>query len=86
MAPTLQLRIQAVAVAALQLGVEAYITGLLEDTNLCIIYTKRIMIAPKDMWLTKRLRRDKVVGGKHQVICSTPWGQAKKITIYMSTC
>ena len=53
--------IQATAVAALQLGAEAYIMGLLEDANLCTIHTKHVTITPKDMWLAKCLRHDKVI-------------------------
>merc|ERR1719180_60213 len=34
-------RIQTAALSALQEGVEAYIVGLFEDTNLCAIHAKR---------------------------------------------
>ena len=61
MAPALQLHIQAATIAALQLGTEAYLIGLLEDANLCAVHSKRITITPKDMWLAKKLRRDKVI-------------------------
>jgi histone H3 len=35
---------------------EAYLVGLDEDTNLCAIYTKRVIIMPKDIQLTRRIR------------------------------
>ena len=57
----LALQIQAAAVAALQLGVEAYLTGFLEDANLCAIHAKHITITPKDIWLAKHPRHDKVI-------------------------
>ena len=50
------LRFQASALAALQEAVEAYMVGLLEDTNLCAIHAGRVMIQPKDMKLAKRMR------------------------------
>ena len=61
MAPALQLHIQTATFAALQLGTEAYLISLLKDAILCAIHTKRITLAPKDMCLAKRLRRDKVI-------------------------
>ena len=39
------------AAAALQEAAEAYLVGLFEDTNLCAIHTKRVMIMPKDIQL-----------------------------------
>ena len=41
--------IQAGAVLALHEATEAYIIQLLEDTNVCMIYTKCITILPRDM-------------------------------------
>ena len=49
-------RIQIAALSALQEGVEAYIVGLFEDTNLCAIHAKRVTIMPKDMQLAQRIR------------------------------
>nr|GEW23475.1 histone H3.2-like [Tanacetum cinerariifolium] len=34
---------------------EEYLLGLFEDTNLCTIHAKRVMIMPKDMWLARRI-------------------------------
>ena len=44
-------RFQSGAILALQESVEAYLVGLLEDSNLCAIHAKRVTIMPKDMQL-----------------------------------
>ena len=44
-------RFQSGAILALQESVEAYVVGLLEDSNLCAIHAKRVTIMPKDMQL-----------------------------------
>ena len=41
---------------ALQEAVEAYLVGLFEDTNLCAIHAKRVMIMPKDIQLARKIR------------------------------
>ena len=43
-------------ILALQEAAEAYLIGLFEDTNLCAIHTKRIMIMPKDIQLARCIR------------------------------
>jgi len=53
------LRIQYVAIGALQEASEAYLVGLFEDTNLCAIHAKRVTIMPKDMQLARRLRGER---------------------------
>ena len=45
----------AMAVYVLQWAAEAYFIGLLEDTNLIAIHTKRVMIMPKDIQLALRI-------------------------------
>ena len=45
------LRFQSGTILALQESVEAYLVGLLEDSNLCAIHVKRVTIMPKDMQL-----------------------------------
>ena len=50
------LRIQGAALCALQEATEAYIIGILEDTNSCAIHAKRVTIMPKDMRLTMRIK------------------------------
>lgn len=46
------------ASAALQEAAEAYLISLFEDSNLEAIHGKRITIAPKDMQISRRLRRE----------------------------
>ena len=50
------LRIQSSALAALQYALEAYLTELFADINLCAIHAKRITIMVKDMHLARRVR------------------------------
>ena len=50
------LRFQSAAILALQEAAEAYLVGLMEDTNLCAIHAKRVTIMPKDMQLARRIR------------------------------
>lgn len=45
------------AILALQEACEAYVVGVMEDSNLCAIHAKRVTIMPKDMQLATRLRR-----------------------------
>ena len=52
------LRFQSTAVLALQEAAEAYLVGLIEDTNLAAIHAKRVTIMPKDMLLARRIRGD----------------------------
>ena len=49
------LQFQAQAILALQEVAEAYLVGLFEDTNLCGIHAKRVMIMPKDIQLAQRI-------------------------------
>ena len=53
------LRFQANAVLALQEASEAYLVGLMEDTNLCVIHAKRVTIQPKDIQLARRICGEK---------------------------
>ena len=45
------LQFQADALNALQEASEAYLVSLFEDTNLCAIHMKRVIIMPKDVQL-----------------------------------
>ena len=47
---------QASAHSALQEATGSYIVGLMEDTNLCAIHARHVMIMPKDMQLDCRIR------------------------------
>ena len=53
------LRFQSGAILALQESAEAYLVGLLEDSNLCAIHAKRVTIMPKDMQLARRIRGER---------------------------
>ena len=53
------LRFQREAIGALQEAGEAYLVGLLDDTNLCAIHAKRVTIMPKDIQLARRIRGEK---------------------------
>ena len=50
------LRFQTSALMALQEAAEAYMVGLMEETNLCAIHAKRVTIMPRDMQLARRIR------------------------------
>jgi histone H3 len=47
---------QSTAVLALQEASEAFLVGVLKDTNLCTIHTKRVAIMNRDMQLALRIR------------------------------
>uniref|UniRef100_A0A3Q3A695 Core Histone H2A/H2B/H3 domain-containing protein n=1 Tax=Kryptolebias marmoratus TaxID=37003 RepID=A0A3Q3A695_KRYMA len=53
--PVTNQRFQSSAVMALQEVSEAYLVGLLENTNLCNILAKRVTIMPKDVQLIRRI-------------------------------
>ena len=50
-----EIRMQCIAVEALQEAAEDYITNLFDDANLCALHTKRITLQPKDMQLVMRI-------------------------------
>ena len=45
--------IQAGAILALHEAVESYLIRLMEDTNLCAMHAKMVMILPRDMQLAQ---------------------------------
>ena len=51
-----QVRPLLVVIMALQEACEAYLVRLFEDSNLCAIHAKRVMIMPKDIQLARRIR------------------------------
>ena len=53
------MRMQSVAVVALQEAAEAYLVRLFEDTNTCTIHAKRVTIMPRDIQLARRLRGER---------------------------
>ena len=52
-------RFQSGAIIALQEASEAYLIGLLEDSNLCAIHAKRVTIMPKDIQLACCIRGER---------------------------
>merc|ERR1711874_108367 len=52
----LETRFQSSAVLALQEAAEAYLVGLLEDSNLCARHARRVTIMDRDINLAKRIR------------------------------
>ena len=49
---------QAPALAASQEASEAFLVGLMEDSNLCAIHARRVTIMPKDLQLSRQIRRE----------------------------
>ena len=54
-----ELRFQSHAVLAIQEAAEAYLTGVMEDANLCAIHARRVTIFPKDIQLARRIRGER---------------------------
>ena len=54
-------RFQSLSMLALQEASEAYLIGLLEDTNLAAMHAKRVTIMPRDMALARRIRGEEYV-------------------------
>ena len=50
---------QSWAIIVLQEASEAYLVGLLEDSNLCTIHAKRVTIMPKDIQLARCIRGER---------------------------
>ena len=50
------LKFQRVALAALQEAAEAFLVGLFEDANLCVLHAKRVTLMKKDLDLALRIR------------------------------
>ena len=56
--PSVQVRFQSTAIAALQEAAENYIVDLFEDVNLLAIHARRVTIMPRDIRLALRIRGD----------------------------
>ena len=52
----IELRFRSSTITALQEASEAYLVCLFEDTNLCAIHAKGVMIMPKDIQLARHIR------------------------------
>ena len=53
------LRFQSAAILCIQEAAEAYLVGLLEDSNLCAIHARRVTIMPRDIKLARRIRGER---------------------------
>ena len=56
--PSIQVRFQSTAIAALQEAAENFIVGLFEDVNLLVVHAKRVTAMPRDIRLALRIRGD----------------------------
>ena len=56
--PSILVRFQSTAIAALQEAAENFIVGLFEDVNLLAVHAKRVTIMPRDIRLALRIRGD----------------------------
>ncbi|GLJ34194.1 hypothetical protein SUGI_0687360 [Cryptomeria japonica] len=53
------LHLQSSVIAALQEALEAYLMRLFEDSTLCAIHAKRVIITRKDIKLARRIRGER---------------------------
>ena len=56
--PSIQVRFQSTAIAALQEAAENFIVGLFEDVNLLAVHAKRVTVMPRNIRLALRIRGD----------------------------
>ena len=56
--PSIQVRFQSTAIAALQEAAENFIAGLFEDVNLLTVHAKRVTVMPRHIRLALRIRGD----------------------------
>ena len=56
--PSVQVRFQLTALAALQEAAENFIVGLFEDVNLLAVHARRVTVMPQDIRLALRLQGD----------------------------
>ena len=56
--PSVQVRFQLTALAALQEAAENYLVGLFKDMNLLAVHAKRVTVMPRDIQLALRIRGD----------------------------
>ena len=56
--PSIQVKFQSTAIAALQEAAENFIVGLFEDVNLLAVHAKRVTVMPRDIRLALRIRGD----------------------------
>ena len=56
--PSVQVRFQSMALAALQEAAENLLVGLFEDVNLLAVHAKRVTVMPCDIRLALRIQGD----------------------------
>ena len=56
--PSVKVRFQSIALAALQEAAENFLVGLFEDINLLAVHAKRVPVMPHDIRLALRIRDD----------------------------
>ena len=56
--PSVQVRFQSTALAALQKAAENFIVGLFEDVNLLAVHARRVTVMPQDIRLALRIQGD----------------------------
>ena len=56
--PSVQVRFQSTAIAALQEAAENFIVCLFKDVNLLAVHAKRVTVMPRDVRLALRIRGD----------------------------
>ena len=56
--PSVQVRFQSTALAALQEAAENFLVGLFEDVNFLAVHAKRVTVMPCDISLALRIRGD----------------------------
>ena len=56
--PSVQVRFQSAALAALQEATENFLVGLVKDVNLLAVHAKRVTVMPHDIRLALRIRGD----------------------------
>ena len=56
--PSIQVRFQSTAIAALQEVAKNFIVGLFKDVNLLAVHAKRVTLMPRDIRLALRIRGD----------------------------
>ena len=56
--PSVQVRFQSTALAALQEAAKNFLVGLFEDVNLLAVHAKRVTVMPHDIRLALRIRGD----------------------------
>ena len=61
--PSVQVRFQSTAIAALQEATENYIVGLFEDVNMLAIHAMQVKIMPRDIRLALRIHVEIIIDG-----------------------